>query len=230
MTKKQKIIFAAIVAVLVLITLVSFSLRRGEIQNGGELRGPLKSIIKPPITSAVNFDTSKWKEFDDKKVGIVIKYPESWTIQANTTDVTGSDKTMNKVYSVLLRKQQHTLIIAYKIINDHDQNYSTSNVVKNDSDFVNFQVGKYIISRSTVPEFEEEGAKSLRVCQFRAFIKHSIINQGAWCDPIVTNKATINMAYERNLLNSNNERDDNLDFDPSLLKEMDSILQHLTLE
>ena len=183
---------------------------------------PIETKYIPiPITLPIEMDTSDWKEFKDEKYGISIKYPKSWAITTKTLQADFKPEVTYENFYIILNKAFHTITV--RLVSSKFDLSGGGRIVNNISNYMSFTAINTVISRSIIPEQSEEGHQTyLYVCRVQTDANDKVPEQGALCDdPMLIKKIYLGINYTL---------DKGGAFDPNLLKEMDEILQHISVK
>jgi hypothetical protein len=181
-----------------------------------------KKYVTLPIAFPVKVDTSDWKEFKDDKYGLTIKYPDDWKIKTGISTTSLSSGVIVTTNRVQLQKKAHIILIGYNETGNTDILFG-GRVIYDISDYISFVINNdNVISRSIIPEqWEGNGQTYLNVCHMQTNIDNKVPKQLASCDSSVRiNNVYIGVDFSLDKIDT---------FDPDILKEMDAILQHISL-
>jgi len=212
MSKTQKILIAVIIFGLCAgIAISIYTNRTPPIE---------KKYISLPITPPIEVDTSSWKEFKDDKYGVTVKYPEGWTVKTKTIQSNFKPGVTYDISYLILNKAFHTITVT--IVNNKFDLHG-GRVISNISDYISFPAINTVITRSIIPEQTEIGLQTyLYVCRVQTDVNGRAPEQRALCDdPMLIKNIYIGFGYSL---------DKGDKFDPNILKEMDEILQHISVK
>jgi len=180
-----------------------------------------KKYVSLSITPPIEVDISNWKEFKDDKYGVTVKYPKDWTLKTSISTTTLESGILIKSSHIYLHKNDHIISIDYG--NDNLNIPTGGRVISNISDYISFPAINTVITRSIVPDqWEGNGQTYLYVCHIQTDANNKVLEGGASCDEsTIINKVDIGISYAL---------DTGKTFDPNILKEMDAILQHISVK
>ncbi|MFA6295580.1 MAG: PsbP-related protein [Candidatus Paceibacterota bacterium] len=172
------------------------------------------------ISNTQKNKTANWKTYNNKTYGVSIKYPADWSIKTEVTDGGEISGVPFKQTSVRLMKDSRVLAIS---LNDGKTNLSGGGIIiNNPSNYISFSAINTTISRSIIIEESEIGhQKYLYVCRMRTD-SNNVNTSGILCDnPILTNNVYFGINY---LLDTDDTSDS------SIVKEMDAIVQNISIK
>ncbi|MFA6601263.1 MAG: hypothetical protein WCT02_00145 [Candidatus Paceibacterota bacterium] len=174
-----------------------------------------------PITPPIKVDTSNWKVYEDKKMGVTIKYPGSWILK---TEIVKSEDRYGvpfEISSLRLIKGSKVLGISY---NSSKTDLSGGGLASvNVADYTSFSALNTIMSRSNILEKSEMSYDTyLYSCHIQTDSNNKVFEGVAPCNsPVLVKDLYIGVTYSF---------DEKGVSDPKDIQEMDSIIQNILIK